>query len=162
MYIRQKNRYGSGLGVYTKTAVDPITGATVTYECSRSKPDPARRGYTIPASDSDITAQEGCSLTRDSQSLLRSGTGTSAGEVLTGVGAILAALTPAVTGVIQTQAEASAARRALKRERQQQVPAYNGPMQPQIVQQGPSTGLILGIAGGFAAIALILILVLKK
>jgi hypothetical protein len=89
-------------------------------------------------------------------------TGTSAGEVLTGVGSILAALAPAATTAFQAQAEARAARTALKRERQQQMPMYTGPMQPQIIQQGPSTGLILGIAGGIAAIALILILVLKK
>lgn len=90
-------------------------------------------------------------------------TGPSAGEVLTGVGSILAALAPATAGAFQTYTEASAAKAALKRERQQQQqqPMY-GPTQPQVIQSGPSTGVILGIAGGFAAIALILILVLKK
>lgn len=88
-------------------------------------------------------------------------TGASAGEVLTGVGSILSALATPAAGIFQTYTESKLAKAALKRE-QQQMPSYVPTMQPQVIQQGPSTGLILGLVGGFAAIALILVLVLKK
>lgn len=88
-------------------------------------------------------------------------TGASAGELLTGVGSILSALAAPAAGIFQTYTESKLAKAALKRE-QQQMPSYVPTTQPQVIQQGPSTGLILGLVGGFAAIALILVLVLKK
>jgi hypothetical protein len=87
--------------------------------------------------------------------------GPSAGEVLTGVGSILSALATPAAGVFQTYTESKLARAQLKRE-QQAMPVGPSFMPPQVIQQGPGIGLILGVAGGFVALALILILVLKK
>jgi hypothetical protein len=84
--------------------------------------------------------------------------GATAGEVLTGVGSILAALAPAAQTAIQTQADASAARRA----------ARSGQTGPQTVYvPGPAapasnTGLILAVVGGIAVVGILVVVMSKK
>lgn len=85
--------------------------------------------------------------------------GTSAGEVLTGVGAILAALAPAAQTAIQTQADAAAAKRALRAGQQapgQQQPYYGPP------PADSNTGLIIAVVGGLAVVGVLIMVMSKK
>lgn len=130
------------------------------------------------ASTCDISGQcydrSGCPITQEESQRLyatptpaptptpAASTGPSATEIMSGVGSILSAFAAPAAAIFQTSMEAKTAKAALKAQQQQQQATYTGSQQPTIIQQGPSTGLILGIVGGFAVMAVVLILVLKK
>lgn len=82
--------------------------------------------------------------------------GTSAGEVLTGVGAILQALAPAGTSAFQTYTEAQAAKAALKGQSSGQPTFITVPAQQS------NTGLIVAVVGGVVLLGAVLMMQKKK
>lgn len=84
-------------------------------------------------------------------------TGPSAGEVLTGVGAILGALATPAAGIFQTHTEARLAKEQLKQEQRQAAMTPTYIPAPQI-QQGSNNFVIAAVGVGFALLAVILVM----
>jgi len=150
MYIRQnrvKNRLGTLEGFGADLTDEQRIAAGWTKDSSGYWKAP---GYVAPALKKTSVTTAPWKTTP---------TSTSAGEVLTGVGAILAALAPAAQTAIQTQAEATTARREARalRAQGQQLP-------PQVIMQAPAsnTGLILAVVGGIAVVGVLIMVMSKK
>lgn len=85
------------------------------------------------------------------------GQGTSAGEVLTGVGSILSALAPAGMTALQTYNQSEIAKAALKAGGQAPQVQY-----VPVAASSSNTGVIIAVVGGIAAIGLVLVMMQKK
>jgi len=88
-----------------------------------------------------------------------SSSGASAGEVLTGVGAILAALAPAGAAAFQTASDAQLAKAQLKAKGNQVVPTTQYIQMP---SSGGNTGVIVAVVAGVAVLGVLLIVMSKK
>jgi len=178
MYVRQtgvKNRLGSfermprGRKKYRRFA-----GFGDAAECARLQSEIATKQSQAAAYMSNpATASMGSKLLTEAaqaQSKLAEAckdvgtkpesSGTSAGEVLTGIAALLNPLAQAGASIFATTEQAKLQKALLKQ--QSQLPVTSSYMPPQIIQSGPSTGLVVALVGGFAVLALILVMMSKK